>query len=380
MVAHSRISKRAAANDSENSLQPPAKKGRRKTMDFKDKLINYGKAYNRNGNMWVTPEQAIEAKLLFLEQEGLEDPSSPSSPTLDKDAKAAQDYLRSAYSHLKSTYPSLVEDMTRNEGAERDFMETKLEEGADRARMADTHAIRSAVLHNEIYSFEPLLCQIDKTQWGYHHVGTAHLLFPVVKDLSEANERDVHQIRAGMVQIGCGIFYNFMWEGYSPVDPKNHLKGAFRGQILLNAYFIIFFGLSTVTCPQNQLDSLRRGRKCNAARNGIKSVSMQAIVYVTTLVRFALSSDTSLSPGNPHIGNHGFSYSGFYRSLVNFLDGPNPSRVRQKFRAELLQWWNTKCFPKGTAYSDDDDTTVAATTADLFDEEEIEGEEEGSME
>ncbi|KDQ06063.1 hypothetical protein BOTBODRAFT_181935 [Botryobasidium botryosum FD-172 SS1] len=157
-------------------------------MDFKDKPVNIGKAYNRNGNMRVTPEQAIEAELLFLEQEDLEDPSAPSLPALDKDSKAAQDYLRSAYSQLKSIYPSLVEDMTWNEGAERDFMETKLEEGANRARMADTHAIRSAVLHNEIYSFEPLLCQIDKTQWGYHHVGTAHLLFSVIKGLSEANE------------------------------------------------------------------------------------------------------------------------------------------------------------------------------------------------
>ncbi|KDQ18750.1 hypothetical protein BOTBODRAFT_171529 [Botryobasidium botryosum FD-172 SS1] len=309
-----------------------------------------GKAFVRDGDMWAFPAKVIDAKLDFLKTAHAIQTNAAQRPPLSPDKFKEQAYLRSSFARLTSIYEGLGEELAAQGPDHRTVVEQLLTKGTKEARMADTHTI--TVTPPAIHTFIPTITSTRKADKGFHHQATRALLFPVI---------DMERVRSGDVLIGSGTTYHFMYEG-CVADPKQPLKA-----------WIVLFGPSFARASEGELNALRHGKKCNAYRNRIKQISMRFIAYITTLVHFALSSDTSLSPGDPRISSDNpiFTYSVFYRFLVDFLESPDPNRAQHKFRTKLLVWWNSECFFKGPSHSQAGNSNLVGEStrfSDLFDE------------
>ncbi|KDQ16266.1 hypothetical protein BOTBODRAFT_173173 [Botryobasidium botryosum FD-172 SS1] len=336
-------------------------------------IILYGKAFARDGDMWAFPAEVIDAELDFLQAANAARANLPVPPPLSPEAVQEQNYLRLSFSRLTSIYDGLAEELAAQGLPHKAIVERlyiELTKGAVEARTSDTHVVKDRIPF--LYAFSVPLAGVAKADRGYHHPATRYLMFPVSKKLSPNNANDMNRVRAGLVHIGPDTMYHFMYEDCM-VNAEQPYKGLLRSRLLVKCWWTIFFGPLSALRRDGEVDTFRRGRKCNAYRNNITRVSMRSIAYVATLARFALSSDTSISPGNPRPSGDSppFTYYAFYRSLVSLLESPNPNSAKLKFRTELLEWWNTECFTKGP-YNRDDGAEVGESTsfADMFDAEE----------
>ncbi|GJJ13556.1 hypothetical protein Clacol_007811 [Clathrus columnatus] len=104
---------------------------------------------------------------------------------------------------------------------------------------------------------------------------------------------------------------------------------------LVRAFCMIFQGLSSV---EGHGPSGRATKKGNAELNNMHKVTVPSIVYIATLVQFALDSAPTFASG----GAHGtFNYHTFYTSIITLF-----MMLQMKdFQDSLLTWWNQQVFP-----------------------------------
>ncbi|KAG8952081.1 hypothetical protein FRC03_012272 [Tulasnella sp. 419] len=308
------------------------------------RVIQHGKTLARNVDMWTKPAHIINAGY-----EDLTGEVPKGAVPLNEEQRV--EYLQ-AYESLKMAYRTLENDLFSEKlGVDPcGTIKKLLLEGQQSARATDTSTIRNGL--PSYHDFSPSINKLGKSCRGYHNTQTGRLLCPI--HLSWDNEEDVQRLQHGIEETSPDVFYNFMYED-NKGDPQQASKGLLRGPILVKAYRAIFFGPSSVN---SDISDARTTRAGNAVLGCITSVTPAAIAYITTLVRFALSSDTTMTAGD----KFKFSHCGFYRTLLEVMDPLEPSSFRKKFTGDLLKWWNEQCFP----HVEQPRTRAATSTLSLF--------------
>ncbi|KAI0310318.1 hypothetical protein OF83DRAFT_1040655, partial [Amylostereum chailletii] len=110
-------------------------------------------------------------------------------------------------------------------------------------------------------------------------------------------------------------------------DPNDPWSGFMMARILVYAYKCIFTSPRSVETHGGATSS----RNGNTAIYGMTRVTMASLCYVTTQVRFCLSSASVFSQNDKITDSEHF-----YNSLLNYLDNP----VEQKQVSKLMKWWD----------------------------------------
>ncbi|KAG8921743.1 hypothetical protein FRC02_012390 [Tulasnella sp. 418] len=329
------VRKRRCADEAYGRAPKKVKNGQNEHEIWCDKVLLHGKTFVRNANMWTRPEFVIDAGLQALLEDSDSEDGDPIQLTPEQE-RTRKRHIRS-YQKLKLIYRDLEKDIAKDNESDNGMlsaMEKFLRAGQQSARATDTSTVKLGL--PSYHNFSPPINLVSKQGRGYHNQQTGRLLCPL--HLSWDNPDHVERLKQGLEDVASDVFYHFMYEG-NQGDSENAFQGLLRGPILVKAYRAIFFGPGSV--GEESMSEIRATKAGNAMLGGISSVSPSAIAYVTTLVRFALSSDSIMTSGDRFKFNH----CGFYRSIVDLLEPEEPSAFRKKFTRELLRWWNEHCFP-----------------------------------
>ncbi|KAG8919546.1 hypothetical protein FRC01_001238 [Tulasnella sp. 417] len=361
--------KRKYGDDAYVRKKPKSKHDKSEQDSWRDKITSYGRCITRNADGFSLPRFVIN---VGLEMEANEDEDEDEDEA-DEEEDGSPLYSveeriwRSSYLKYKQCFPELLTTLVNQEQKSyitKDSVERLLWKGMMAARQTDVHLIKTEI--HKYYDFQPGITNVLKASLGYSHPATGMLLCPA--NLIWDDESVQENLRRGEDSPNVDTLFYFMYSNYSP-SPNSLNRGLLRSPILIKAYKAVFFGPSSATAQPTGA-GIRSKKAGNAVLGGITQVTPSAIAYITCIVRFALSSEPHFQPASLH----GFDNCGFYRALIQMLEGPNPSAVRQRWRTELLEWWNLQCFPK---------TTVPTTSSGISLQELLlaqEAEEEVAME
>ncbi|KIO25135.1 hypothetical protein M407DRAFT_8591 [Tulasnella calospora MUT 4182] len=299
--------------------------------------------------MWTRANFVVSAGIGVYDES--EDETESGTDDLDDDCEASQackarekpagyDIWIASYEKLKKIYPDLERDLAsdKKKYATKSKIETLLQDGIKSARQADTSCIKTNIDH--LFNFQPSIAKTNKIYFGFSNDQTGKLLTPV--QLSWDNTEHRERLQKKLEEIKHDDFFFFMYED-QVCDPTALNKGLLRSDILVKAVLAILFGPSAVKCSEPGPSDTKAKKAGNADLGGITKVTPGLIAYAACLVRFALSSESLLTPGDGQ--GRGFDNCAFYRSLVSLLETPTSSPIRKKWRKELLSWWNA-IFPK----------------------------------
>ncbi|KAG8933828.1 hypothetical protein FRC01_006873 [Tulasnella sp. 417] len=344
--------KRKYGNDAYGRKKPRTKQNRTEADIWRDRVTAHGRAIGRDADAFSLPRHVIDTGIETDDEDEIED-SNTDQPSPE------QRIWKESYNKYKLVYRALEADIV-NSGQKSYISKERIEdflwEGIKGARQTDVHLIRSDI--GKYYEFDPSIERLAKNLRGPFHPGTGVLLCPANLDWND--EAVQERLRRGEESVGPDTLFYFMYSDYAPV-PTALNRGLLRSDILVTAYKAVFFGPSAATASPNRTES-KATKSGNAVLGGITKVTPAAIAYIACLVsaapisdtllarsqrllnkvRFSLSAETSLTPG----AVHGFDNCGFYRAIVSMLESAKPSAVRQRWRTELLQWWNARCFPR----------------------------------
>ncbi|KAG2147961.1 hypothetical protein DEU56DRAFT_753227 [Suillus clintonianus] len=134
----------------------------------------------------------------------------------------------------------------------------------------------------------------------------------------------------GSIVVTPSQFPCFLWHN-EEVNQEQIFEGWLENELLVQGYLHIFKSPSSAI-----KDAGATARRGNASMHGIRTVSIPSIAYVATLIRFVLSSQSSMSRGH----KAQFSYETFYNNIVRttFEELDNVQL------ASLLTWWNGRIF------------------------------------
>ncbi|KIO16355.1 hypothetical protein M407DRAFT_33991 [Tulasnella calospora MUT 4182] len=271
--------------------------------------------------MWTRANFVIAAGIGVYDES--EDETESGTDDLDDDSEEDPDLERDLASDKKKY-------------ATKSKIETLLQDRIKSARQADTSCIKTNIDH--LFNFQPSIAKTNKVYFGFSNDQTGKLLTPV--QLSWDNTEECLQKK--LEEIKHDDFFVFMYEA-QVCDPTALNKGLLWSDILVKAVLAILFGPSAVKCSEPGPSDTKAKKAGNADLGGITKVTPGLIAYTACLVRFALSSESLLTPGDGQ--GRGFDNCAFYRSLVSLLETPTSSPIRKKWRKELLSWWNA-IFPK----------------------------------
>ncbi|KAG8958576.1 hypothetical protein FRC03_009006 [Tulasnella sp. 419] len=352
--------------------EPMYARARKRTKDqksdtecWRDRVRQHGKTFARNVDMFARLDLIVNEGVSELLGEN-DDERHPPTPA---ERKHREECLR-LYECLKRIYSTLEEDIAMEVAGKqtKELIKSELQWGQQNARASDVSTVKGGL--PSYHDFSECILTLQKTRRGYNHNETGRLLCPV--HLSWDNLEHVKRLKQGLEDTTPDVFYHFMYEG-NQGHVQTAFKGLFRGPILVKAYRAVFFGPSSVN--SNATSDTRATRAGNAVLGCITSVSPSAIAYITTLVRFALSSELTFTAGDKMKYSHG----GLFRAMLQVMQPTNPTPFRKKFTEELLAWWNAQCFP----YVEQPTTghSATSTVALLLQQEAMEAEnlEKGSM-
>ncbi|KAI0065330.1 hypothetical protein BV25DRAFT_1913920 [Artomyces pyxidatus] len=287
-----------------------------------DPLVFHGRHFGR------TVHAMCNVKALFQEALSL---LADSDEVPDSARTHEQRKVLGAFRQLSRMVPNLMERVMSAEPDEVMEMATLVQKGVSASRADDTKGLKGAVLEWLSPPGLPLVPPLSrnlKMNRGFNHPVTGRLFCPAELDW------DNEEIRAKLVS-GEIVVQGDQWQLFvyarSEYDPNHPWDGLFRGELLVKAAKYIF---TTPSSADNESKATRSG---NARLHGMTRMTTASIAYVTTQVRFALSSAgvfvrTDLTTASEY----------FYRTLLDFLNDPEE-------RAEvndLLSWWNSRVFPQ----------------------------------
>ncbi|KAF8526381.1 hypothetical protein JB92DRAFT_2805934 [Gautieria morchelliformis] len=185
----------------------------------------------------------------------------------------------------------------------------------------------------------------DKVTQGFKHPQIPHLICPVswLEDFDQ--DPEFRQKLADGKRVPHPHDWPLLLFDEATFDINNLCASFLRNEMLVRAWHMIFQGPSAVDGRTSN-----KATKCgNALHHGMKSVTVNALAYIATLVYFALSSQEVFSAGG---GDNEFDYYEFYRGLVATLE----EEFSAEDRSQVIEWWNRQVFLK---YVD----TLSKTTA-----------------
>ncbi|KAF6750851.1 hypothetical protein DFP72DRAFT_851379 [Ephemerocybe angulata] len=113
-------------------------------------------------------------------------------------------------------------------------------------------------------------------------------------------------------------------------DPLKAWTGLFRSKLLVYAYKHVF------TSPSSVDDDPKSTRSGNARIHGMTCVTPASVAYITTQLRFALSSASIFSRTDKETDSETF-----YTSVLELFEDPE----EQDEVKALMAWWNRQVFP-----------------------------------
>ncbi|KAF8515305.1 hypothetical protein JB92DRAFT_3156078 [Gautieria morchelliformis] len=169
----------------------------------------------------------------------------------------------------------------------------------------------------------------DKVTRGFKHPQIARLICPVswLEDFDQ--DPEFRQKLADGKHIPHPHDWPLLLFDEATFDITNLCASFLRNEMLVRAWRMIFQGPSAVDGHTSN-KATKRG---NALHHGVKSVTVNALAYIATLVYFALSSQEVFSAGG---GDNEFDYYEFYRGLVATLE----EEFSAKDRSQVIEWWN----------------------------------------
>ncbi|KAG8914958.1 hypothetical protein FRC01_003852, partial [Tulasnella sp. 417] len=187
----------------------------------------------------------------------------------------------------------------------------EIDAGRAEARNSDTAALKSGIASNfDIIGHE--------NEFGEWNPQLTPLLTPIGMDWENEEDRNALSSPGGIVDPRR--WYPFMYEGRT-ADIKNLKRGLFRGDLLVKAMNYVL----------HRRPEMQYGNRNVAAIIGVTDVNMELIAYITTLLRFALSSEPRIDGG--------FDSQAFYEHIVESLSG-----MDHDWLDDLLEWWNSQIF------------------------------------
>ncbi|KAG8921385.1 hypothetical protein FRC02_000273 [Tulasnella sp. 418] len=222
-----------------------------------------------------------------------------------------------------------------------------VERGADMARSDDCNGLKKEIL----WFLSDDYCTYDtsrkfKQNRGFNDEALGKLLCPPRLDWSDSSIRD--QLKNGVILVGPREFPPFVYRDFT-IDPEKKTEGLFQSDLLIKAARYIFIAPSATI--DNSGASSRSTRPGNAALNDMRSVTIPTIAYITTLVRFALSSDTSFTIKGRVPRKGGFDYWSFYEGIIKTLRSPS---MKNSTTIEIMELWNRRLWEPHTEQQDDE--------------------------
>jgi len=227
--------------------------------------------------------------------------------------------------------------------------------GCQVARSNNIAGIRKCIPNYR--GWTPPLAGRPKVERGFNHPETGKLLFPAFQGWNpdSLNSSEYLAYRDGLAQPDPWVFPLVLFKD-EVYDPREPLKGFLQNTLVVQ----IFIGPSAALV--DNMANYRSTRQGNAEIHGMTSVTIPSIVYAATLVRFALSSETIFNLNN----TRSFQYGEFYRTIVDFLQGEDAMRHRER----LLIWWNNTIYPTNNLSHGPPGGTIAAMMAQIQSENE----------
>ncbi|KIM75845.1 hypothetical protein PILCRDRAFT_13218 [Piloderma croceum F 1598] len=277
--------------------------GPRKKVCYSDPLVSHSRHFGHMVHALCNVQNLLTNGLLRL-GELAEEPDE--SFTLEQ----RREHL--VFNVLLQMIPGLEECLM--DGCEDDILSiaTMLQKGVSSARSDDTKSLKGAILNWIVpagQSLTPPIARNIKMDHGFHHERTGALLCPAEMDWSDPQVKE--NLRNGDLIIPGDQWPAFLYAGN--FDREDPWKGLFKNIILVSAYKHVF------TSPSS-----------------VDNVTPASIAYVTTQVRFALSSSAVFSRLDTITDSERF-----YNSVLEyFADVDEQEEVK-----ELLIWWNRQVFP-----------------------------------
>ncbi|GJJ14859.1 hypothetical protein Clacol_009127 [Clathrus columnatus] len=296
----------------------------------KDLLSRHTRHWTRTCEMWVRFEDILDT-----ETTGDRPETNRYSELLHELKKVCSSLNSSIKTRGMSATTSLME-CARNNGR-----------GEDIKRLKDNL--------NKLFPFTPPIPEVKEMR-GFNNAQIGKLLLP--PDLAsqwDTNFELQQRYKQGLETPNARNYGIWMYQDHI-ADSNNLLDGFLRSDMLVRGFRMVFHDPSNVN---GRGPSARATKKGNAQLNNMRKVTVPSIAYIATLVRFALDSAPTFSPG----GAHGtFNYQAFYTSMIDLLS----MTQLNAFRENLLTWWNQQVFPfQDPDQADDEDTVHAQMLAQI---------------
>ncbi|KAG2039132.1 hypothetical protein BDR03DRAFT_933333 [Suillus americanus] len=274
-----------------------------------DPLLLHGRHFGRTVFALCNYPSLLTNGILRLEQ--LEDTSIEDFP-----AEERREHL--VFEKLLDSYPGLLERLHQ------------IGKGASAARGEDTKSLKPVVIDWIAAAGEPILPLLprnSKISRGFNHPLTGRLLCPAELDWNDAEIKQ--KLQSSEIAVSGDQWPLFLYanEVYDPDDPWNGLS---RSRLLINAYRHVF------TSPSSVEKEPKATCAGNARLHGMTSVTPPSVAYITTQVRFALSSSSVFSRTDAVTDSETF-----YHSLLDLFEDPDEKGEV----TDLLVWWNRQIFP-----------------------------------
>ncbi|KAJ3502535.1 hypothetical protein NMY22_g18550 [Coprinellus aureogranulatus] len=313
----------------------------RKKPTRTDPLVSYGRHFGRTVHAFCRPFPLIK--------EGLARQLQFQAGILTEEELPSQDRREhEIFTALLELSPGLDSRVLRASADELHYLADTISKGAAGARADDTKSLKSVVIDwitPEGGVLHPPLSRNVKTDRGFYHNRTGELLCPATLDW--ADDRIKTQLRSGEISVTGDIWPAFLYLDLK-FNPENPWEGLFQGKLLVSAYKHVF------TSPSSVDQETRATRSGNAEIHGMKSVTIPSLAYISTLVRFSLSSSAVFCRNDRSTDSERF-----YKTINDFLGSPSE---KEEVDA-LLKWWNQKIFPSYHA----EGTTGKATVPSVID-------------
>ncbi|KAG2136732.1 hypothetical protein DEU56DRAFT_871520 [Suillus clintonianus] len=206
----------------------------------------------------------------------------------------------------------------------------ELTKGASGARGDDTKSLKGSVLDwitPKGQNLIPPLARNVKVDRGFHHERTGALLCPAGLDWS--NSETKAKLKSGEIIVTGDQWPLFLYADYH-YDPEDPWNGLFRSALLVCAYRYVF------TSPSSVDKEPKATRSGNARIHGMTRVTLPSIAYISTQIRFALTSSPVFSRTDTVTDSERF-----YNSILDIFEDPDEKQEVD----DLTVWWNRQVFP-----------------------------------
>ncbi|KAG8920387.1 hypothetical protein FRC02_000944 [Tulasnella sp. 418] len=307
-----------------------------------DDRVRIGKHAARTLRIAFRADVVFRVGLKFMASAGW------SSPEMEKDIDGFPDGPFSdlgLFFQLVKQIPGCLEKLQEDDemGSYRNDVTAALEQGANTARSDDCRGLKSAILDMLSDYCENRSSRRVKHNRGFNDVALGKLLCPLRFDWEDPFTRT--QLQNGDIRPTLHELPQFLYRDFI-IDETRRTEGLFESELLIKAARYIFIAPSAM---DNVDTSSRSTRPGNAALNNMQSITIPAIAYVATIVRFSLSSDETFTIKCGTTGKGGFDYWSFYRGIIETLRDPI---VKDTRTPRIMEYWNSRLWEPTTTFGD----------------------------